>query len=1149
MAFQRATLLALALAVLASGLALFAHTAAAGGTGFEILADSTSDHTGGSQDAEIVRIGASSDASRIYFWVKVGDSSSSYDPTAAANHVTALTFPVNLIDKFGTSRWFTNKYDTAGAWSGADFAVGNSDSGSSTQPTPYTVTWACNEVKYSVSRTGWGAAGSQNPADGDAWTGIWVDSKDFAAATLFDSAGRSTPPPAGTGSGAWTVGQNGNTWQDAPTLSALTPVGDNKVRVSWSAAADNGAQAVSAYRVYRSVNGVLPFGLVATVSSPSTTYDDTGLTTGSTYAYKVSAVNCPQLPAKTSAPPAGEPSYVGGESLRSASMSIVPDFRPLAATGLAAGSPTADSLQLTWTAPTDCPAASCTPAGSGGSGIQGYKVYRGPSGGEALVDDVLASAVCTPACAYTSSGLTAATHYCYYIRAYDNYATPNLGPASAEACGDTTSSGPTPPAAVADSFNAIKDTLLTATTACVPAGTPAASGGPYAGVVCNDQDTANHVITALLVSGPTHITPGGTFSLDAKGGVTYQAATGYCGGTGDSFQYQLKDIDTNTLLNTVTASIAVACTAADPFALADSYSLSEDCSAAAALLCATPFAASGYPACGGTAGVLCNDVNTLGHAIRAILGAGVLHGSLTLSSNGAFSYTPTANYCGSDAFTYTLHDDTTAADVNTVAVTLTLACVNDLPQPTNDSYLVITNAAPALLSPSVTATDGDPDAGVAASPAAWSTLSITGVTLPNFGGTATIVGSNIRYNPAVGFSGTETFSYTLSDAGGLSASAMVSITVRANQLPHAHFVANPGSPVVGQPVTFIDSSADPDPGDAVQTRAWDFGDGYASAATSPTHVFGTIGGAKVCLTVKDGFGAFSLPYCQSLAVLAPSGPANPPGSGPAPPTQPPAQPPAEQPGTQAFHVDAGPAQRVPAGSAVTLHASAAGATAFAWIQTAGPHVDLQAAGTASPTFAAPKVANPYAVLFFEVTAQGATQSAVGGVMVTVEAGPGPVAAVNSDSSAEPAQTVALDASMSKDDNGESLSYHWTQWEGPPVVIADPNAARTTFTVPDAPSGTKLRFGLEVSDGQASGVAVQTVTVAPSSIEVPQVPGDGEKAAQDTAAAAPGGGASVPQAAAADSGAKVGLAVWIVVAVAAVIAVVLLVALWPRKGTT
>jgi VCBS repeat-containing protein len=56
---------------------------------------------------------------------------------------------------------------------------------------------------------------------------------------------------------------------------------------------------------------------------------------------------------------------------------------------------------------------------------------------------------------------------------------------------------------------------------------------------------------------------------------------------------------------------------------------------------------------------------------------GPSHGSLTLNANGSFSYTPAANYNGTDSFTYRASDGTLTSNLATV--TITLSAVNDAP--------------------------------------------------------------------------------------------------------------------------------------------------------------------------------------------------------------------------------------------------------------------------------------------------------------------------------------------------------------------------------------------------------------------------------------------------------------------------------------
>ena len=64
-------------------------------------------------------------------------------------------------------------------------------------------------------------------------------------------------------------------------------------------------------------------------------------------------------------------------------------------------------------------------------------------------------------------------------------------------------------------------------------------------------------------------------------------------------------------------------------------------------------------------GVLANDT---GSTLSAQLVTGPGHGSLTLLSNGSFTYTPTAGYIGSDSFTYRASNGTTTSTIATVTI-------------------------------------------------------------------------------------------------------------------------------------------------------------------------------------------------------------------------------------------------------------------------------------------------------------------------------------------------------------------------------------------------------------------------------------------------------------------------------------------------
>ena len=74
----------------------------------------------------------------------------------------------------------------------------------------------------------------------------------------------------------------------------------------------------------------------------------------------------------------------------------------------------------------------------------------------------------------------------------------------------------------------------------------------------------------------------------------------------------------------------------------------------------------------------------MGIHLTAIKVTNPSHGTLTLNSNGSFTYTPASNYNGTDSFTYKANDS--KADSNTATVTITISAVNDAPVATADAY-------------------------------------------------------------------------------------------------------------------------------------------------------------------------------------------------------------------------------------------------------------------------------------------------------------------------------------------------------------------------------------------------------------------------------------------------------------------------------
>jgi VCBS repeat-containing protein len=189
----------------------------------------------------------------------------------------------------------------------------------------------------------------------------------------------------------------------------------------------------------------------------------------------------------------------------------------------------------------------------------------------------------------------------------------------------------------------------------------------------------------------------------------------------------------------------------DPVALDDSYSTDQD----TALVV------------GAIAGVLANDSDVDGGTLTASLITTVANGSLSLNADGSFEYIPNPNFNGSDSFTYQVNDGNGGTDEATVSLTINL--VNDDPVALDDSYstdedTVLTVGAIA----GVLANDSDVDGD---------SLSVTLVDDVDNGSLSLNADGSFEYIPNVGFSGSDSFAYQISDGNGGTDEAVATITV------------------------------------------------------------------------------------------------------------------------------------------------------------------------------------------------------------------------------------------------------------------------------------------------------------------------------------------------------------------------------------
>jgi len=171
--------------------------------------------------------------------------------------------------------------------------------------------------------------------------------------------------------------------------------------------------------------------------------------------------------------------------------------------------------------------------------------------------------------------------------------------------------------------------------------------------------------------------------------------------------------------------------------------------------------------------VLNDDTDGNGDGLMAVLNNGPANGIVTLYSTGAFTYSPTADFYGSDTFSYKANDGLLNSNIATVTIAVTN--VND-PPVAEDDAVSTPEDTPLLIAETVLLANDvnlDPD-----------TLSVNAVNNPTNGAVALAAGT-ITFTPTADFHGTAGFDYTVSD-GTLTDNGHVVVTVSSlNDAPVA----------------------------------------------------------------------------------------------------------------------------------------------------------------------------------------------------------------------------------------------------------------------------------------------------------------------------------------------------------------------------
>ncbi|PST25377.1 hypothetical protein C7U60_05675, partial [Mesorhizobium plurifarium] len=235
-------------------------------------------------------------------------------------------------------------------------------------------------------------------------------------------------------------------------------------------------------------------------------------------------------------------------------------------------------------------------------------------------------------------------------------------------------------------------------------------------VVATDVD--GDALTFSLTNGPAN----GTVVVNPDGSYLYTPAPDFSGA--DTFDIRVDDGHGGTATATVTVTVTPVNDA--PVGRDTTVSTTEDTPASGKLPPVT-------------------DVD--GDRLTYGEGSPPSHGTVTIGTDGSYTYIPDPDFSGTDSFTYTVTDGT---ETVTYTVTVTVEAVNDAPVGADGAGETEKDRPLTGNLPSATDVDGDP-------------LTYGIGSQPDHGTVEIEPDGTFTYTPAPGFVGSDSFTYTVSD--------------------------------------------------------------------------------------------------------------------------------------------------------------------------------------------------------------------------------------------------------------------------------------------------------------------------------------------------------------------------------------------------
>ncbi len=242
------------------------------------------------------------------------------------------------------------------------------------------------------------------------------------------------------------------------------------------------------------------------------------------------------------------------------------------------------------------------------------------------------------------------------------------------------------------------------------------------------------------------------------------------------------------------------------------------------------------------ADVMANDDQGDGPAVVVAVSAAA-NGVVTTDGT-TVTYTPNADFFGSDSFSYTIQDSD--GEQSSATVTVTVEAAPDIPV--------------AMVDPVYWA-----DKGVVITFDGSASYDVDGDALTyqwNFGDGTTASGVVATHSyAALGL-----YTGTLVVNDGQFNSEIITFTVEISKSPNNAPLANAGGPYSGDISVTVDGSASSDTDGDVLSYSWDFGDGSMGSGANVNHIYELPGTYTITLTVSDGIASSQATSSATIAV-------------------------------------------------------------------------------------------------------------------------------------------------------------------------------------------------------------------------------------------------------------------------------------------